>query len=221
MAELNSKAKYIRLAPGNAFWKADHDTVDFSLSAISEGKDFAETSSIPEEIFDKVNKGVKAGTLEFCKSLKDASKVDPNEGKPLVQTERTSLKWKDANREASGKALKTPSFTAYNMAIAEDDPVYKSAFKILSLPNSNEVTSEISKVLSTLDNKEDKKKFLGACYRIESNGKNPTLHPRGNVNEFVSDALFDLGVGSGISPITTDEGDDSIVEDVKPLKFNL
>ena len=221
MAELNSKAKYIRLSPGNAFWKADSKTVDFTLTTLRENGSYAETSSIPEEIFGVINESVAAGLLEFTKSLKTPSKAEPNEGKPLITTDRTSLKWKDANREASGKALKTPSFTAYNMDISEDDPVYKSAFKILSLPNSTEVTNEISKVLSTLDAKEDKKKFLGACYRIESNGKNPTLHPRGNVNEFVTDALFDLGIGSGISPITTDEGDDSIVEDVKPLKFNL
>ena len=221
MAELNSKAKYIRLAPGNAFWKADSKTTDFTLTTLRKDGYYAETSSIPEEIIDNINTSVDAGLLEFTKSLKTESKVEDKEGKPLVHTDRTSLKWKDANREASGKALKTPSFTAYNMDISEDDPVYKSAFKILSLPNSNEVTNEISKVLSTLNEKEDKRKFLGACYTIESNGKNPTLHPRGNVNEFLSDALFDVGVGSGISPITTDEGDDNIVEDVKPVKFNL
>ena len=221
MAELNSKAKYIRLAPGNAFWKADSKTVDFTLTTLRKDGYYAETSSIPEEIYANINKSVEGGLLEFTKSLKTPSKHKFNEGKPLVQTDRTSLKWKDENRELSGKALKTPSFTAYNMEISEDDPVYKSAFKILSLPNSNAVTSEVSKVLSTLDDKEDKKKFLGACYKIESDGKNPTLHPRGNVNEFLSDALFDLGVGSGISPITTDENDDTIVEDVKPVKFNL
>jgi len=221
MAELNSKAKYIRLAPGNAFWKADSKTTDFTLTTLRKDGYYAETSSIPEELINNINQSVDAGLLEFTKSLKTESKMKAEEGKPLVQSDRTSLKWKDANREASGKALKTPSFTAYNMDISEEDPVYKSAFKILSLPNSNEVTNEVSKVLSTLNEKEDKRKFLGACYTIESNGKNPTLHPRGNVNEFLSDALFDVGVGSGISPITTDEGDDSIVEDVKPVKFNL
>ena len=158
--------------------------------------------------------------LEFTKSLKTPSKAKFTEGKPLITTERTSLKWKDAHREVSGKALKTPSFTAYNMDISEDDPVFKSAFKILSLPNSKEVTNEISKVLSTLDEKVDRKTFLSACYKIESDGKNPTLHPRGHVNEFISDALFDLGIGSGIGPITTDEGT-NIVKDVKPVKFNL
>jgi len=221
MAELNSKAKYIRLAPGNAFWKADSKTTDFTLTTLRKDGYYAETSSIPEEIVDNVNQSVDAGLLEFTKSLKTESKVKDEEGKPLVKTDRTSLKWKDANREASGKALKTPSFTAYNMDISEEDPVYKSAFKLLSLPNSNEVTGEISKVLSTLDEKEDRKKFLGACYKIESSGKNPTLHPRGNVSEFLSDALFDLGIGSGISPITTSDEDDSLVDDVKPVKFNL
>ena len=221
MAELNSKAKYIRLAPGNAFWKADSKTQDLTLTSLRKDGYYIETSAIPEELFDNINKSVDKGLLEFTKSLKTDSKSKPEEGKPLVNTNTTSLKWKDANREASGKALKTPSFTAYNMDIAEDDPVYKSAFKILSLPNSKEAIGEMTKVLVTLDDKEDKKRFLGACYKIESNGKNPTMHPRGAVTEYVSDALFDLGIGSGISPITTNDEDDSIVEDVKPLKFNL
>jgi len=220
MAELNSKAKYIRLAPGNAFWKSDSKTTDFTLTTLRKDGYYAETSSIPEEIIGDINSSVEAGLLEFTKSLKTVSTAKSGESKPLLTTDRTSLKWKDANREASGKALKTPSFTSYNMDISDEDPVYKSAFKLLSLPNSKEVTGEISKVLSTLDEKEDRKKFLGACYKIESNGKNPTLHPRGDVNEFLSDALFDLGIGSGISPITTSD-DDNIVDNVKPVKFNL
>ena len=221
MAELNSKAKYIRLTPGNAFWKADSKTQDLTLTRLRKDGHYAETSSIPEELFDNVNKGVSNGLLEFTKSLKTGSKGNPQEGKPIVQNpKRTSLKWKDENRQASGKALKTPSFTAYNMDISEDDPIYKGAFKILSLPNSKEVISEISKVLSTLDEKDERKNFLGACYKIESSGKNPTLHPRGAVNEFVADALFDLGVGTGIGPITSDE-DDTIVDNVEPVKFNL
>ena len=220
MAELSSKAKYIRLAPGNAFWRSDES--DFVLSAMGDDMNYSETSAIPKELIPKINAAVKSGTLEFVKDPEQVSKsVDSAEGNPIVETtNKTSLKWKDEGREKSGKALKTPSFSAYNLTVDTEDPVYKSAFKIMSLPASNAVIAELAIVLPKLADKKERKAFLLACASIETSGNNPAASPRPQIVEYLSDSLFDLGERNGISGITVTEDEDAIVEEVVPVKVD-
>ena len=220
MAELSSKAKYIRLAPGNAFWRTDSS--DFMLTALAK-KDstnfYSKTSAIPKDIIPQVNAAVKAGILEFTKTP-EYSKNITKESNPIVkQMNKSSLKWSDKGREKSGKALKTPSFSAYNLTVDTNDPVYKSAFKMISLPASNAVIGELTKVLTQITDKKERKALLLACASIETSGKNPAASPRPQVVEYLSDALFDLGERSGISRISVSTDDDeALVEEVVPVK---
>jgi len=220
MAELSSKAKYIRLAPGNAFWRTEES--EFMLSAMGDDMNYSETSVIPKEIIPKINTAVKNGTLEFVKDPAQENKVTAsNEGNPIVtKTNNTSLKWKDEGREKSGKALKTPSFSAYNLTVDTDDPVYKSAFKIMSLPASNAVIGELATVLPKLSDKKERKAFLLACASIETSGNNPAASPRPQIVEYLSDSLFDLGERNGISGITVTSDEDAIVEEVVAVKVD-
>ena len=220
MAELSSKAKYIRLAPGNAFWRTDDS--EFMLTGIGDkAKPFAETSSIPKDIIPKVNQAVKAGTLEFVKKDPETYATAKSESNPIVTgINKSNLKWSDEGREKSGKALKTPSFSAYNLTVDTEDPIYKSAFKIMSLPASKAVVDEMTKVLTQVTDKAERKKLLLACASIETSGKNPAASARSQVVEYLSDALFDLGERNGISGITvtSESEEDPIVGEVVPVK---
>ena len=222
MAELSSKAKYIRLAPGNAFWRTDNS--EFTLSAIGDKTStaYSETSAIPKEIIPKVNAAVQAGMLEFVKKNPDTYPAKSAESNPIVTgMNKTNLKWSDKGRERSGKALKTPSFSAYNLTVDTNDPVYKSAFKMISLPASNAVISEMTKVFTQITDKEERKSLLLACASIETSGKNPAASPRPQVVEYLSDALFDLGEKSCISRISVSTDEEALVEEVIPVKVEI
>jgi hypothetical protein len=213
----NKSDKYVRLTEGNALWRSE--TSDFQLSALVEGAGHAKVSDIPEASLDAVQKGVTAGVLEYTKSL-DKSEANQSSGPkgPLVNSDRTSFKWTDDGKQDSGKVLKTPSFSSRTIGIDSEDAVDKQAFNVLS-QSPKACAAELTNILAKLDKKDEKVKFLKSCYSIEKSGTNPSMHPRTQVMEYLDDALFNLGISSGLSRITTEE--EPRVTNIEPLRFKL
>jgi hypothetical protein len=104
------------------------------------------------------------------------------------------------------------------MGFSNEDAVYKKAFSILA-GTAYIAVKNIESILVSLENKLDRMEFVEACYNIEKEGKNPSMHPRDQVMEYVSNKLNQLGQSTGISSIKVD--DENIVSGVKPLQFKL
>ncbi len=212
----NKSDKYVRLTEGNAVWHSEKSNL--RLSALVDGQSYAKLSELPEASLAAVQKGVDAGLLEYTKSPKDKAKNSTTSRSPLVESSRASFKWTDEEKRGTGKVLKTPSFSSRTMGIDSDSKVDKQAFNVLS-QSPKPCTKELSTILSKLDDKADKVEFLKACYTIEKSGANPSMHPRTEVMDFLKDALFNLGVSSGISRISVDE--EPLVGNVEPVRFKL
>jgi hypothetical protein len=216
-----NRKKYIRLAHGEAMWK--HQTANLSLQAfttqnIENGDNYLEVSKISENLLSSIDDAVKKGSLDYVSKHDEEYVVRPTNSPivPPVTTTRGRFKWTDTGEGTKGKVLKTPSFSYRSIGFDNDSEIYKKAFTILSGTPSNAV-KDIEAVLVKLDNKMDKLEFVEACYSIEKEGKNPSMHPRDVVMMCVSDILNDLGKSTGISSVSVDT--EPPVKDVKPLRF--
>lgn len=112
---------------------------------------------------------------------------------------------------------KSPSFSNRNLSYSEDSKVHQQAFTLLS-DTSGKSVQGLSTVLSSLDKKDDKIKFIKACYDVEQGGTNPVMHPRPKVMDFLRDAMLDLGIRSGITSVREEK---PIVDNKKPVRFAL
>jgi len=216
-----NRKKYIRLAQGEAMWK--HQTANLSLQAfttqnIANGDNYMEVSKISEDLLSSIDTAVKSGSLDYVSKHDEEYVLRPTNAPivPPVATTRGRFKWTDTGEGVKGKVLKTPSFSYRSIGFDNDSEIYKKAFTILSGTPSN-VVKDIEAVLVKLDNKIDKLEFIDACYNIEKEGKNPSMHPRDVVMVCVSDILNDLGKSTGISSVSVDR--EPPVKDVKPLRF--
>jgi len=111
---------------------------------------------------------------------------------------------------------KNPSYTNRNLSFSKEGKIYEQAFTLLSATSAVSV-EQLSISLSAIDKKDGKVKFLKACYEVEESGSNPTMHPRPQVMEFLTDSLFELGESGGIGRVT--KSNEKIVSDIKPVRF--
>tara|TARA_Y100000034_G_scaffold129098_1_gene184943 strand:+ start:31123 stop:31794 length:672 start_codon:yes stop_codon:yes gene_type:complete len=214
-----NKKKYVRLASDNVMWRDEKSTV--MLTSLQEGKSYIEVSTIPEGSLASIDTAVKEGLLVYMKDPKKMaeSKTKAETRTPLVKSEKGSFKWKKDTKAtgSTGKVVHTPSYSNRTMAYDSEDPIHQHAFKILS-EAPQRVVPELTEVLTKIDEKEGKISLLKACMTIESNGHNPSMHPRTAVMEYLSDVLVDLGVQTGLNVIMSEEST-PLVKDVKTLKF--
>ena len=103
-----------------------------------------------------------------------------------------------------------------NLDFSEESKVHKQAFKLLAESSKNSVDA-LGTVMTSLDLREDKVKFIKACFDVERSGSNPVMHPRPRVMEYLKNSMMDLGIKTGISSVETDP----ILENKKPLRFAL
>lgn len=214
-----NRKKYVKLADGNAMWRDDKSKI--MLTTLQKGKSYMEVAKISEDYLPSVDEAVERGLLTYIANPKKvASSKTQSKGKtPLVKTERGSFKWKKDTKAtgSTGKTLNTPSYSSRTMSYNKEDPIHQHAFKILS-EAPQRVVPELTEVLTKIDEKEGKITLLKACMTIESNGHNPSMHPRTAVMEYLSDALVDLGVQTGLNVIMSQD-EEPRVKDIKPLKF--
>jgi hypothetical protein len=136
-------------------------------------------------------------------------KQAPNKGNlPIVNT--------NEGRFVNTNTDKNPSFTNRNLSFSKEGKIYEQAFTLLSATSASAV-EQLSISISAIDKKDEKVKFLKACYEVEESGSNPTMHPRPQVMEFLTDSLFELGESGGISRVI--KSNEKIVSDVKPVRF--
>jgi len=217
-----NRKKYIRLAQGEAMWRHPASKVSltaFTTDSIKNGDNWVEVSEIAEEFLPEIDAAVNSGTLDYIskpdEKYKEKSVNTPST--PPVTSNRGQFRWTDKGTGVKGKVLKTPSFSYHSIGFSNDSAIYKKAFTILAGTPSNAV-KEMQSVLITLDNKLDKLEFIEACHSIEKEGKNPSMHPRDVVMDFVSNIMNDLGKSTGISSVKV-EDENPPVKDVKPLRF--
>ena len=212
-----NKKKYVRLASDNVMWRDEKSTV--MLTTLQQGKSYIEVSKVPEGALASIDTAVKDGLLVYIADPKKPQKTKAETREQIVKSERGAFKWKkDVKATGStGKVLHSPSYTNRTMSYNKEDPIHQHAFKILS-EAPQRVVPELTEVLTKIDEKEGKITLLKACMTIESNGHNPSMHPRTAVMEYLSDVLVDLGVQTGLNVIMSQD-ETPRVKDVKPLKF--
>ena len=190
----------------------------FWKKSIKNKKNVISVSKIPKEYLADFDEGVRLGSLDYVTKHDEDYRVNANATPtgPIVQESSGRFIWTDDGKGKPGKVLKTPSYSSHSIGFDSDSAVYKKAFTILAGTPSKAV-KDIQTMFSGLSKKMDKLDFAEACYKIEKEGKNPSMHPRDVVMDYLSGILNNLGKATGISSIKVEE--EPIVKNKKPLRF--
>ena len=211
-AKSTNKYKFVKLADGNVIWK-DPKT-GFMLNALAK-ESYANLENVPTKARDAVKQAVSKGLLVFTSTPDEntAKAEDPME--PIVKKAPIRMKWTDKNSDE--KFRKSPSFTNRNMTIDSDDPVVKTAFKLLAAAPATAI-DKMAESLAAL-NENEKEVFLQACLRVEKSGNNTAAKPRTQVMDYIKKTFVDLGLKTGLGNVTSEQ--EPLVDNVKPVKFNV